>query len=47
MRRDAVFARLVAEQARRLGYPVVTVDGTAEPADVAASVEDLLDLSRT
>jgi 2-phosphoglycerate kinase len=47
MRRDAVFARLVAEQARRLGYPVVSVDGTAEPADVAASVEDLLDLSRT
>lgn len=47
MRRDAVFARRVAEQASRLGYPVVTVGGTAEPADVAAAVEDLLDLSRT
>ena len=35
MRRDAVFARDVAEQARALGYPVTTVDGSF---DVAAAV---------
>lgn len=43
MHRDATFAQFVADQARELGYPVITVDGTASAADVAATVENLLD----
>lgn len=45
MHRDAVFAQLVASQARTLGYPVITVDGTTSATGVAAAVEDLLHLS--
>jgi 2-phosphoglycerate kinase len=39
MRRDAAFATLVAEQARDLGYPVITVDGTVSIAEVASAVD--------
>lgn len=42
MQRDAAFAQLVADQARELGYPVITVDGAAGAVDVAAAVDDLL-----
>jgi hypothetical protein len=42
MRRDAAFARLVAGQARALGYPVITVDGTTGVDDVAAEITKLL-----
>jgi hypothetical protein len=42
MRRDAAFGRLVAAQARDLGYPVIIVDGTATAAGVAATVDNLL-----
>ena len=38
MRRDAAFARLVAGQARDLGYRVVTVDGTAAVEEVVEAV---------
>ncbi|WP_426502056.1 hypothetical protein ACPPVO_30895 [Dactylosporangium sp. McL0621] len=38
MERDATFARLVAGQARDLGYTVITVDGTRSPGDIAAAV---------
>jgi 2-phosphoglycerate kinase len=38
MRRDAVFAMRVAEQARELGYRVIPVDGTVAPEDLAAEV---------
>jgi hypothetical protein len=44
MRRDTVFAHLIAGQARALGYPVISVDGTASATGVAAAVEDLLRL---
>jgi len=46
MRRDADFARLVAEQARELGYPVITVDGTTDATGIAATVDALLALPR-
>jgi len=46
MRRDAAFARLVADQARELGYPVVTVDGTVGAIEIAAAVDGLLTRSR-
>jgi 2-phosphoglycerate kinase len=42
MQRDAAFAQLIADQARELGYPVITVDGTAGATDIAAAVNDLL-----
>jgi len=38
MERDAVFAALVAEQARDLGYRVITVDGTRTWVEIAAEV---------
>ncbi|MFI5907470.1 hypothetical protein [Dactylosporangium sp. NPDC051541] len=38
MRRDATFARLVAAQARDLGYRVITVDGTRTAGAIAAAV---------
>ena len=38
MRRDAAFARLIAEQAGKLGYPVITVDGTTSATDIAAGI---------
>ena len=42
MQRDAAFAQLISDQARELGYPVITVDGTAGATDIAAAVNDLL-----
>ena len=42
MSRDAAFARLIAAQARDLGYHVITVDGTATVAEIAAAVDGLL-----
>lgn len=42
MQRDAAFAQIVADQAGELGYPVITVDGTAGATDIAAAVNDLL-----
>ncbi|WP_433073314.1 hypothetical protein ACQP1P_25350 [Dactylosporangium sp. CA-052675] len=46
MERDATFARLVADQARDLGYPVVTVDGSEGAEDIAAAVSVLFDWQR-
>ncbi|HEY8788202.1 MAG TPA: hypothetical protein VIM10_03565 [Actinopolymorphaceae bacterium] len=40
MRRDAAFGRLVALQARDLGYRVITVDGSASAESVFADVAD-------
>ena len=42
MQRDAAIALLIADHARELGYPVITVDGTADAAGIAAAVDDLL-----
>lgn len=42
MSRDASFARLVAAQARELGYRVITVDGTVPAAEIAATVDEML-----
>ncbi|MBG0563999.1 hypothetical protein [Actinoplanes aureus] len=46
MRRDIAFARLVADQARDLGYPVIVVDGTTSATQVAAAVHELLSRPR-
>jgi hypothetical protein len=42
MRRDAVFATLVAEQARDWGYPVITVDETMSVADAVKRADPSL-----
>jgi hypothetical protein len=39
MRRDAAFARLVADRAHALGYRVITVDGSIDITGIAASIE--------
>jgi hypothetical protein len=46
MQRDAAFAQLIANQARELGYSVITVDGIAGATDIAAAIDDLLALAR-